>query len=142
MPTTSVLDSYLKIKKVIAALRAQETKDLEFGASQISVLYRLSLSDATMGELVEHALTDKGSMTRTISSLVEAGLVRRKPDSKDRRVIRIELTAKGKVKAQVAKKVRINIENKLEESLSSRDRQAFAALVDKMTDYLNANIEG
>ncbi len=142
MTTKSILDSYLKIKKVVTTLRAQETKDLEFGASQISVLYRLSLSDATMGELVEHALTDKASMTRTISTLVKAGLVRRKSDSEDRRVIRIELTAKGKEKALIAKKVRINIEKKLEESLSSKDRQAFATLVDKMTDYLNASIGG
>jgi DNA-binding MarR family transcriptional regulator len=139
MTTNSLLESYLKIKRVLAALRAQEMKNLDFGANQISVLYRLSLSDATMGELVEYASTDKASMTRTIASLVSSGLVRRKSDAEDRRVIRIELTAKGKEKASVAKKVRTNIEKKLEESLSSKDRQAFSSLVDKLTDYLNAH---
>jgi DNA-binding MarR family transcriptional regulator len=139
MTTNSLLESYLKIKRVLAALRAQEMKNLDFGANQISVLYRLSLSDATMGELVEYASTDKASMTRTIASLVASGLVRRKSDAEDRRVIRIELTAKGKEKASVAKKVRTNIEKKLEESLSSKDRQAFSSLVDKLTDYLNAH---
>jgi len=140
MTTSLVLDSYLKIKRVVAALRAQEMKNLEFGANQISVLYRLSLSDATMGELVEHALTDKASMTRTITSLVKAGFVRRKSDSEDRRTVRIELTTKGKEKAIIAKKVRINIQKRLEESLSSKDRQAFASLVDKLTDALNEHL--
>ncbi len=140
MTTSLVLDSYLKIKRVVAALRAQEMKNLEFGANQISVLYRLSLSDATMGELVEHALTDKASMTRTITSLVKAGFVRRKSDSEDGRTVRIELTAKGKEKAIIAKKVRINIQKRLEESLSSKDRQAFASLVDKLTNSLNEHL--
>lgn len=141
MTTTSVLESYIQLRKALTALRTAETKNLDFGQSQIAVLYKLSMADATMGELVELAGTDKASMTRTIASLVNAGLVRRKPDPQDGRVTRIELTTKGKAKAEIAKEVRDNIGTKLEHSLSASDRKAFVALTEKMIKNLNTAIQ-
>lgn len=135
--TQSVLESYLQLRTALAALRAHETKDLDFGHNQITVLYRLLLSDATMSELVEAAFADKASMTRTISALVKLGLVKRKPDPKDGRVTRIELTSKGREKAQIAKRVRMNIGKNLEETLSPEDRKSFCALIEKITQKLN-----
>jgi DNA-binding MarR family transcriptional regulator len=135
----SVLESYLQLRSALSSLRTRETKETEFGPNQITVLYRLTLSDATMGELVEYAFTDKASMTRTISTLVKMGLVRRKRDPKDGRVIRIQLSAKGKEKAQAAKKVRTGIGKKLDESLSPEDRKTFCALIEKLIHKLNSN---
>ena len=139
MTTNSILDSYLQFRRALTALRTKEARDVEFGQSQTMVLYRLAQSDATMGELVEHAMTDKAAMSRTVSSLLKAGLVRRKADPADRRVVRIELTAKGRTKARLATKIRANIGKALENSLSAKDRRTFVELMDQITAYLNAH---
>ncbi len=50
----------------------------------------ISLND--LAELLE---LDKSTLSRTINNLVQSGLVSREIDSKDRRYITIQLTAKG-----------------------------------------------
>ena len=136
MSTSSVLDSYVSFRRAVALLRAAEVKDLEFGHNQISVLYKLSLGPATMGELVEATSSDKAPMTRTVASLEKMGFVRRKGDERDRRVIVIELTSKGKVHAQKAHEVRSNIAKKLEKCLNADERKQFTFLIDKIVDHL------
>jgi MarR family 2-MHQ and catechol resistance regulon transcriptional repressor len=136
MSTSSVLDSYISFRRAVALLRAAEVKDLEFGHNQISVLYKLSLGPATMGELVEATSSDKASMTRTVASLEKMGFVKRKGDENDRRVIVIELTAKGRIHSQKAHEIRNAIAMRLEKCLNAEERKQFAFLVDKIVNHL------
>jgi DNA-binding MarR family transcriptional regulator len=138
MAKSTILDSFSSLRRSLAVLRAIESKDFEYGHNQMAVLYRLSLSNATMGELVEYALSDKASMTRTVSSLEKLGFVRRKVDQSDRRIVIIELTAKGKVHAHGAQKIRQSIGRKLEECLNVKEREQFASLVEKITNNLKS----
>jgi DNA-binding MarR family transcriptional regulator len=137
MSTFSVLDNFISLRRAVALLRAAESKNLEFGHNQISVLYKLSLGKATMSELVEHTLSDKASITRTIAALVEMDLVKRIPSEKDRRVTFIELTAKGKKQAEKAQFIRSSLGKKLESTLTAEERKQFTQLVEKIVSKLN-----
>lgn len=135
--STEVLNAYVSLRREVALLRAAHIKDLEFGHNQISVLYRLLISEATMGQLSDHTLSDKGSMTRTVGLLEKAGLVQRSPDKNDRRVFNIKLTAKGRTYALQAQKARDNIGDELEKCLNAAERRQFALLVDKIAAQLS-----
>jgi len=52
--------------------------------------YQLSPTD-----LFDHLMVSSGAMTNRLDRLQEAGLVRRRPDPRDRRALLIELTPKG-----------------------------------------------
>lgn len=51
-------------------------KNFELGHNQIGVLIRLSVSNPTMGQLCDHIVVDKASMTRTVNLLEREGLVK------------------------------------------------------------------
>lgn len=62
---------------------------------QLSVIVRLAQSSYTSGELAAIERVSAPSMSRTVSALVELGLVERASDSDDGRVVRLSLTAAG-----------------------------------------------
>jgi|GEM_PF-1535131 len=136
MTTFDVLEGYVALRRQVALIRASESSSLEFGHNQIGVLYRLSQGPATMGELAAYANTDKASMSRTVSLLRQSGLIRRLPDKKDRRVINIELTARGRVHAQKAKHIRDQVGKKLNMGLNASERKQFVTLVEKIVRCL------
>jgi DNA-binding MarR family transcriptional regulator len=91
----------------------------EFGISQGEwhVLGRLRLgghpAPRSPSELASELELSSGAMTSRLDKLEEAGLVRRRPDPKDRRGVQLELTDKGRelyessVSAQARKEVMI-----------------------------------
>lgn len=134
MSTFTVLEDFVSLRRAIALMRAAETKDVDFGHNQIAVLYKLTKSRATIGELVEYTASDKASMTRTIASLEKMGFVKRTIDEKDRRVSVIELTPKGKSKAVKAQEIRNNIGRKLDSLLSNNERKLLSQLIEKIVN--------
>ena len=132
MSNFEVLESFIQLRRMVALLRSSEIKDLNFGHNQIGVLYRLSLSNATMSELAENALSDKASMTRTVAVLEKEGFVKRTSDPNDGRIVNIQLTPKGKVQAKRAQKIRNSIGRKIEIGLTPEERKKFVLLVQKI----------
>src|SRR4051812_39799967 len=110
---TAILDAFAKLRRDLNLVRAEALKAKDYGAVQMAILYRLSLSPATMGELSDYALIDKGAMTRAIAALEQSGLVRRKSDEADRRISIVELTSRGKSKASDAVAIRESISAKV-----------------------------
>jgi DNA-binding MarR family transcriptional regulator len=53
------------------------------------------LNGCTMNEVAEFTTIDRTTLTRTADQLIEAGWVARCSDPKDRRIVRLELTAAG-----------------------------------------------
>jgi DNA-binding MarR family transcriptional regulator len=65
--------------------------------AQIGIFFRLLHGSAqTAAELARETMTDTGSMTRMLDRLEEKGFVQRTRSHEDRRVVQVELTAKGK----------------------------------------------
>jgi len=137
MSTFEVLESFVSLRRRIALLRSASTKNLELGHNQISILYRLLLSKASMGDLASYSATDKASVSRTVTSLEKEGYVKRVHSQSDRRVIHIELTSKGKTLALAGQKIRSAIGKKIEFALTATEKKQFVALTDKIIGHLD-----
>lgn len=75
------------------SIRWQRDDTHELTANQMGVLGALAKHDAmTVGELAEHEKVKPPSMTRIVSNMEVAGLVRRRAHETDRRLVVVELT--------------------------------------------------
>lgn len=82
----------------IHALRHVRRDDPQTGlsAARLSALSVLVFGGArTLGELAAAEHVRPATMTRIVQALEEERLVRREPDARDRRVVRLRATAKG-----------------------------------------------
>ncbi|MGZ3805871.1 MAG: MarR family winged helix-turn-helix transcriptional regulator [Pseudobdellovibrionaceae bacterium] len=131
MSIFKVLDAYSLLRRELGLAGAAELKSNDLGPKQLMILYRLSLSGATMGELAEHTMSDKASTSRTVASMGAAGWISQKEKEGDRRVTLVELTSKGRLKAEKAIEIRKTLAKSLNNSLTSQERKQFAALLTK-----------
>jgi DNA-binding MarR family transcriptional regulator len=136
MSTFDVLEAYAAARREILRIRAIEMREHDFGQKQMTILYRLTRSSASMGELAEYTISDKASTSRTVASLEAAGDLKRVSDPDDRRVTLIELTPKGRIKAAHAVKLRKIIAQRVNRSLGKDERATLVELLNKMTNYL------
>jgi len=80
----------------------------------MAVMGELSQTSSTMSELAKTLMMTKPQLTHVVDPLVSSGIVERRPDEKDRRVINLALTAKGRVLLDEGKqKIKENIKIKL-----------------------------
>lgn len=62
----------------------------------MAVMGELAQTGMTMSELANILMMTKPQLTHVVDLLVKAGVVERRPDTKDRRVINMALTEKGR----------------------------------------------
>ena len=85
----TALDSELSAEKDLAAL--------EVTSAQFVVIASLALGEAdSASQLCRGISYDAGAMTRMIDRLETKGLIRRRRDSDDRRLVSLELTDQGR----------------------------------------------
>ena len=77
------------------ALPAQTSESL-VTVGQMHLLFDLEHGPATMGELAQRAHVTLSTMTEAVNRLVKQGLVERLSDARDRRVVRIQFSVKGR----------------------------------------------
>jgi DNA-binding MarR family transcriptional regulator len=82
--------------------------------------------------LMETTLLSSGGMTKRLDRLVEAGLIKRRPDPSDRRGTLIRLTALGKATIDDAVETHARNEEALLRTLTAADRRALDALLRKL----------
>lgn len=80
----------------------------------------------TMGELAELSSIDRTTLTRTIDRMAKDGLLIRKKDASDQRVMRLALTAGGRA---MFGKLRPNVARTSEAAMAGLDVRARAALM-------------
>jgi len=76
------------------------------------------------------------TVTQHINSLEEQELVKRRADPTDRRVVRIQLTDKGKTYIQSINEARLNMFVDLVNHLGERESLLFAEMMRKASDYM------
>ncbi|HET7267315.1 MAG TPA: MarR family transcriptional regulator [Oleiagrimonas sp.] len=92
-----ILLGQVKSELVRALEQELVERGFELRFSQVHALKHLRrLGPVSAGELARSLGHDAGAMTRLLDQLEDKGYLKRKPDPKDRRALRIELTAAGK----------------------------------------------
>jgi DNA-binding MarR family transcriptional regulator len=96
--TNAGLASALRVSvmRLSRRLRNEREASDDLSFNQIAVLFTLGRSGAlTIGDLAAEEKVQPPSMTRTVNSLLEKGLVKRDAHETDRRVVMISLTEAG-----------------------------------------------
>jgi DNA-binding MarR family transcriptional regulator len=92
------------------------------------------LSISAIGKILE---TSKPQMTRWIDRMVDLGLVERRPDAVDRRVINVALTERGKrIFTKLGSAVKRSFREKLS-CLSDEDLKELSASMMRLADILS-----
>ncbi len=95
----------------------------------LAIMGMLSDAGMTMSELAKILMTTKPQMTHLVDQLVRLGIVERRPDATDRRVINLALTDNGRVLLEdMKRKVKENIRNRLAGLTTEELTQMSAAL--------------
>jgi DNA-binding MarR family transcriptional regulator len=87
---------------IFAALDAELAADADLSRFEVSAAQFVVIASLAMGEadsasqLCKGISYDAGAMTRMIDRLESKGLIRRRRDADDRRLVNIELTEQGK----------------------------------------------
>lgn len=92
-------------------------------------------------QLYREMMLTSGAMTNRVDRLVEAGLVTRRPDSKDRRGTLVRLSAKGKALIDAATTKHAANEEQLFAGLSAREQLQLAELLRKLLLSLGDAVE-
>ncbi len=93
--TTAVRESSRRMVRELGFLGDRCLADV--GHAQAHVLVELErLGEATAGELTSTLLIDKAAVSRTLTGLMDAGLIARRVDASDRRRRPVRLTARGR----------------------------------------------
>jgi DNA-binding MarR family transcriptional regulator len=85
--------------------------------------------ELTPGQLGEQTLVSSGTVTHRIDKLEARGLVRRRPDPRDGRLVRVRLAARGRDRVDAALTDLLADERALLAGLSERQRRALAGLL-------------
>ncbi len=88
----------------------------------------------TMGELSRDLEVPLSTATRTVDWLVNNGYARRLPDPKDRRIVRVELTGKGKETYQAISTFVLTRVEQAMSKLNTDERVTFLSLLNKVLD--------
>jgi DNA-binding MarR family transcriptional regulator len=94
----------------------------------LAVMGEIGQNNLTMSELAKALMMTKPQLTHLVEALVTLGLVERRSDAKDRRVIILSLTEKGRVLGEnMKRRVRENIKKRLANLTPAELRQMAAA---------------
>lgn len=127
-----VLDAYIKLRRAVNALSLREGEAMRAAGlteSQFGSLEALlHLGPLCQHELAHKVLKSAGNMTTVVDNLERRGLVERRRDRDDRRVVTVHLTDSGRdlVRAAFPRVVEVLVD--AFSALSAREQQQLAAL--------------
>lgn len=96
---SQALDTYIKLRRAVNAVNRRESEPMRAAGlteSQFGVLEALlHLGPLCQRELAAKVLKSAGNMTTVVDNLQRRGLVERKREADDRRVVTVSLTGRG-----------------------------------------------
>lgn len=123
-----------------AISRMYNVRAAQFGISTSIgfVLLNIDEKNGTPATMIGPKLgLESRSLTRLLRSLEEDGLIERRADSSDKRLVRIFLTPKGKEKRDISRQTVIEFNKKVRNQLSDDKLNTFFEVIDtinKITD--------
>lgn len=129
----AVLSRVTRLAKHLDRARKQAFAAHGLDAAEFDVLAALRRAgepyELTPGQLMEQTLVSSGTMTHRVDKLQARGLVRRRPDPVDGRVVRVRLAARGRDQVDAALNDLLAGERELLGALTQRQRDTLAALL-------------
>lgn len=124
--------------RLIKRVFNRRVKDLDITRSQWAVLWRLSTANGmSQAELADQAEIEQPSLVRHVDNLEEQGWIVRKRDTKDRRINRLFLTAKGEKLMEKAWQHGMDIRDEYLKGLTAEEEAQLASLLSKLKDNLS-----
>ena len=141
MPTvttnTAAMAARLRVSATRLARTLRRQADIGLSPSQITALSTIERhGPMTLGALAEHERVAPPSITKAVAKLEAGGYVRRVADDTDRRVTRVELTAKGEALLDESRKRKDAWLAARLQQLSTDDRERLAAALGVLEDLL------
>lgn len=84
-----------QLMRAVSTHWRQQNPHIEITLRQLFLLRILREKERAVGELASRFLVSMPTLTRILDGLVEKGLVERREDPSDRRMVRLSLTEKG-----------------------------------------------
>jgi DNA-binding MarR family transcriptional regulator len=137
----SSLGYYLtKARNVLVERTDRAVEHLGLTTQQIGVILLLSCGRATTPFELSRAMSyDSGSMTRMLDRLEKKGLIARSRSDKDRRIVKLELTAQGQNAASQLPEIGADVLNEQLRGFSSAD---LTTLIDLLSRFIANGIDG
>jgi MarR family transcriptional regulator, organic hydroperoxide resistance regulator len=122
--TAAIQAIFPKLMHYLSAEENRELTGLGITPSQINALLVLYFhDDLTMGKLSAEIYLAESAATRLVNRLVNLNLVKRRGDDKDRRVVRVALTAYGRQLSRLVFERRSFRFNNLAQHLEDSERE-------------------
>ncbi len=130
------------VARLVSRVRGEvmEALDREFApydisAAQVIVLMFLANGEADSASgLCKGISYDPGAMTRMIDRLEQKGLIRRRPNSEDRRTMNLELTADGKALFPKLAAIKDAVQRRFLRGFSKTEVETLVALLNRMAE--------
>jgi len=118
-------------------------KKIDIPPAQMAALMILSEhKERTVGELSIEMKVSAPTVTGIVDRLQRSGFVKRQRDTKDRRVVHIIVTAKGKKASRHLQKAFMQRWGVIASILSVKDQQAYMRLLKKIIKGFDIKLEG
>ncbi|MCK8058933.1 MULTISPECIES: MarR family winged helix-turn-helix transcriptional regulator [unclassified Fusibacter] len=117
------------------AFFAERTKTSEIGGGQLAFIFTLHLNPGSSQEDVSRRLElDKTTVTRAAMKLEKSGIIERKRDESDSRMLRLYLTQRGMELHAELKNVASDWHNTLTKGMSEHDLNELTRLINLMSE--------
>ncbi|MGE5561194.1 MAG: MarR family winged helix-turn-helix transcriptional regulator [Chloroflexota bacterium] len=115
-------------------MKPTELAHLGIGKAGFTVLTYLDVhGPSRMSEIAAALGVTSASVTGITGNLVRDGYVRRLPDQRDRRVVRVEITDRGREKLNEVKKSRQEHAGSVLAAVSDSDLRTFVELIERLS---------
>ncbi len=109
----------------------------KIGFEQVGILFCLSTKECmSISELTAMTPKDKTTISRALLSLEKKGLCEKKIDSKDKRVVYVNITQKGLDKIQELSPIKREVENLFTTIFTPKEEQVLRDMLDKVIKAL------
>lgn len=125
--------AWYKISRLYNVIAQKHGVNMSVGYALIKIDPEIGTPSTKLGPLMG---MESRSLTRTLKSMEEQGLITKKSDAKDKRVIRIMLTPFGVEQRDIAKKVVIDFNTILSNKLTEEEQKNYFSSITKINEIL------
>jgi DNA-binding MarR family transcriptional regulator len=116
------------------------TDEIAMYRAQATVLCRLYVQDGmTQSEIGDQLSVQGATVTNILQRMEESGLVTRRRDAEDNRLVRVYLTESGREKERAITEQFLKLESTVFEAISEDDRALFRRILNQMLHNMGAD---